>query len=86
MPGAYRVALSRATVEQLDPDGNTTATHKGVTFTVRDGVAQFRTGAAPVAAMDLEQLIPTGRNRYTVVGPDGTRWLVSRPCGCAGGR
>jgi hypothetical protein len=87
MAGAYRIALSRATVEVLNAEGATIGGHTAVTFSVRDGVAKLRTGAAQVAEMpitgDVER---TGRNAYTVTGTDGTVWLVTKPCGCAGGR
>lgn len=86
MAGAYRLALSRATVEVLDPSGATVATHKLVTATFRDGVATARSGSGPVATMEATDVTRTGRNRYTIAGTDGSTWLVSKPCGCAGGR
>lgn len=86
MAGAYRLALSRATVEVLSPEGETIATHTGVTATFRDGTAVARLGSGPVAEMPATDVTRTGRNRYTIAGEDGTTWLVSKPCGCAGGR
>jgi len=86
MAGAYRLALSRATVEVLDADGATIATHGPGTVTLRDGVAQLKVGGSVVTSMPATDVERAGaRNRYTIAGTDGTSWLVSKKCGCAGG-
>jgi len=86
MAGAYRMALARATVEVLDAEGNTVATHDRVTAAVRDGKATARINQQVVAELDGADVVATGRNRYTITGTDGTSWVVSKKCGCAGGR
>ena len=85
MAGAYRMALSRATVEVRDPAGNLVATHPGVTATVRDGVARAKAGSVIVAELADAELQVQGRKAYTVTGADGTTWTVTKPCGCSGG-
>jgi hypothetical protein len=85
MAGAYRLALSRATVEVTDPAGQLVATHTGVTATVRDGVARAKAGSVVVAEMAGAELLATSRKAYSVRGADGTTWSVTKPCGCSGG-
>lgn len=84
MAGAFRMALSRATVTATYPDGRTELIGQKslVTATVRDGVARAKTGSQYVAEMPATELVRHGSKHFTVVGPDGTTWDVLRDCGC----
>jgi hypothetical protein len=82
MAGAYRMALSRATVELRSPDGTLQDTLTNVTATVRDGVARARTGSRQVAEMPAEQLVRDGKRAFIVTGTDGATWVVTKPCNC----
>lgn len=82
MAGAFRLALSRATVTVE----NGAELARGATVTVRDGVARIRQGSVTTAeapAVDVERR--SGRN-YRILLADGSAWLVAKPCNCAGGR
>lgn len=77
MAGPYRALLSRATVVE---EGGAARSWKGVTFSVRDGVATIKDGGDTIT-MPATTVTRLARNSYQVEG-DGLVWTVTRPCGC----
>lgn len=84
MAGAFRMALSRAKVLVTAPDG-TTEVHDQVTATVRDGIAKARRYSTDVATMPATELTQHTSRHFTITGPDGTTWVVTKPCNCGSG-
>lgn len=85
MAGQFRMALSRAKVT-ITPPGGPERVEDQVTATVRDGVANLKRHAAQVAKMDATTLVRASSRDFTITGPDGTVWHVTKPCGCSGSR
>lgn len=85
MAGAYRMALARARVVATAPDGSV-ATLDQQTVSVRDGQAVAKRNQQVTATMPVAELVRrTGRD-FTIVGTDGTTWVVTKPCNCGGSR
>ena len=86
MAGAYRMALSGAKIVIHDAGGTVLDTFTRYTVSVRDGRAKVKgPGAQILAEMEASAIDGRGRN-WTITGPDGTTWAVTKPCGCGGSR
>lgn len=97
--GAYQLAQSRATATEYR-DGEPTGRKWGPgTITVRNRLAQVKTGAGVVATMPgvasrdaagrwvvtaTAEVSAEALNADTV--PEGTTWVIHRDCGCGGRR
>lgn len=97
--GAYTLAISRATATEYR-DGEPTGRKWGPgTVTVRNGLAQVKLGSGVVATMPATaarnaagQWVVTATAEVTADAlhadtvPEGTTWVVTKSCGCGGGR
>jgi hypothetical protein len=78
MAGPYRLAVSRQKVVT-----STGGEWENVTVTVRDGVAQVKSGRAVLSELDVADFEMVARRSYEITGTDGVVWSVTRKgCGC----
>lgn len=97
--GAYSMALSRAIATEHRDGKPTGRTWGPGTITVRNGLAQVKVGNGVVASMPgvatrepSGDWVVTATDQLTAEALDagavplGTTWVVTRKCGCGGGR